>query len=152
MKTNKLISILFMALLVSASGCIRCGGMRSEQPAPVTFYFVDTEGRDPFYASGKNFHIDSLRLTLENEPFNYLFAGKDETLDKLIFETYPVLYNKSRVRMLLHLNSLNTDTLDIAYTVRRGDCYTDYNYSAFYLNGKELQPNPENGYLPLPVF
>lgn len=152
MKTNKLVCLLFLTLLLYASGCSPCATMRPEPPAPVSFYLVDSTGNNAFLATDKGLHPDSIRLSLDDEPFNYLFTGRDEALNNLIFETYPVIYTKSRVRLLLHLNSLNTDTLDIAYTISKGKCYTDYTYSAFYFNGKELKRHPDTGYLQLTVL
>lgn len=152
MKTNIIVNLLFLPLLLYAVGCSPCATMRPEPPAPVSFYLVDSTGNSAFLATEKALHPDSIRLTLDDEPFDYLFTGKDEALNNLIFETYPVLYTKSRVRLLLYLNSLNTDTLDIAYTISKGKCYTDYTYSAFYFNGKELKRNPDSGYLQLTVL
>ncbi|PKV75388.1 hypothetical protein [Pontibacter ramchanderi] len=126
--------------------------MRSEPPAPVSFYLVDASGSSPFSNPSTGLHPDSVQLILDGEPFNYLFTGTDEKVNHLIFETYPVIYTKSRVRMLLQISSHNTDTLDIAYTVNRGKCYTDYTYSGFYFNGKELKRQPETGYLQLQVL
>lgn len=152
MKTNKTVKLLFLPFLFYASACSPCATMRPEPPAPVSFYLVDGEGKNPFQNGNHGLHPDSLRLTLDNEPFNYLFTGRDEALNNLVFETYPVIYTKSRVRMLLHLNSFNTDTLDIAYTISKGKCYTDYTYSAFYFNGKELKRHPDTGHLQLTVL
>lgn len=151
MKTDKLI-LLPLLLALFALSCSPCATMRPDPPAPVAFYLVDASGKNAFLNPDTGVHPDSLQLTLDNEPFNYLFTGTDETLGNTVFETYPVIYTKSRVRMLLRLNSQNTDTLDIAYTVSRGKCYTDYAYSAFYFNGKELKRNPDTGYLQLQVL
>src|SRR5690606_4606407 len=123
-----------------------------EPPAPVSFYLVDAAGKSVFTSNIAGIHPDSVQLSLDGEPFNYLFTGTDETVNNLVFETYPVIYTKSRVRMLLRLNSHNTDTLDIAYTVNRGKCYTDYTYAAFYFNGKELKRQEDTGYLQLQVL
>lgn len=81
-----------------------------------------------------------------------MFTGTDEAVGTLVFETYPVIYSKSRVRLLLHLNSQNTDTLDIAYSVNRGKCHTDYTYASFHFNGKELKRQPGTNYLQLHVL
>lgn len=152
MKTNRTIACIVLSLLLGASACSPCATMRSDPPAPVSFYLVDASGSSPFNNPSAGMHPDSIQLILDGEPFNYLFTGTDEKVNNLIFETYPVMYTKSRVRMLLRLNSQNTDTLDIAYTVSRGKCYTDYTYSAFYFNGKELKRQPDTGYLQLQVL
>lgn len=152
MKANKSITLLSLLFLLQGVACTPCATMRPDPPAPVSFYLVDASGNNPFSIPETGIHPDSLQLTLDNEPFNYLFTGMDESLGNMVFETYPVIYNKSRVRMLLRLNSLNTDTLDISYTVSRSKCYTDYTYSAFYFNGKELKRHPETGYLQLQVL
>lgn len=152
MKTKRSIASFALLLLLSATACTPCATMRSDPPAPVAFYLVDASGSSPFTDPDTGIHPDSIQLTLDGEPFNYLFTGTDEKVNNLIFETYPVMYTKSRVRMLLRLNNLNTDTLDIAYTVNRGKCYTDYTYSAFYFNGKELKRQPDTGYLQLQVL
>jgi hypothetical protein len=152
MKSNKFITQLLLLPLLFGIACSPCATLRPDPPAPVSFYLVDAAGNSAFLSSDIGIHPDSLQLTLDNEPFNYLFTGVDESIGNMVFETYPVIYNKSRVRLLLHLNSLNTDTLDIAYTVSRGKCYTDYTYSAFYFNGKELKRHPETGYLQLQVL
>ena len=151
MKTNLITAFVLIPLILSAVSCSPCATMRSDPPAPVSFYLVDASGSNPFNNPNAGLHPDSIQLILDGEPFNYLFTGTDEAVNNLIFETYPVIYTKSRVRMLLQLSSQNTDTLDIAYTVSRGKCYTDYTYSAFYFNGKELQRQPETGYLQLQV-
>ncbi|MCP2044545.1 hypothetical protein [Pontibacter sp. HSC-36F09] len=152
MKTNHTIACILLSLLLSAAACSPCATMRSDPPAPVSFYLVDASGSSAFNNPGAGMHPDSIQLMLDGEPFNYLFTGTDEKVNNLVFETYPVIYTKSRVRMLLQINSQNTDTLDIAYTVSRGKCYTDYTYSAFYFNGKELKRQPETGYLQLQVL
>lgn len=144
--------MLLMPLVLYTSGCSPCVTLRADPPAPVAFYLVDDKGNNIFLASDKGYHPDSLRLTLDSEPYDYLFTGRDEALNNFIFETYPVLYTKTRVRMLLHLNSSDSDTLDIAYSVNRGKCYTDYTYSTFYFNGQEVKRHPETGYLRLQVL
>lgn len=152
MKANRFSTWLLVLPLLYGSACTPCATLRSEPPAPVSFYLVDAAGRSVFTSPTAGLHPDSVQLSLDGEPFNYLFTGTDDALNNLVFETYPVIYTKSRVRMLLRLNSQNTDTLDIAYTVNRGKCYTDYAYSAFYFNGKELKRQPETGYLQLQVL
>ncbi|SIQ97142.1 hypothetical protein [Pontibacter lucknowensis] len=152
MKTSRTLTLFALVLLLGTSACTPCATMRSDPPAPVSFYLVDASGSSPFNNPAAGIHPDSIQLILDGEPFNYLFTGTDETVNNLIFETYPVMYTKSRVRMLLRFNNLNTDTLDIAYTVNRGKCYTDYTYSAFYFNGKELKRQPDTGYLQLQVL
>ncbi|MBD1396256.1 hypothetical protein H9Q13_03680 [Pontibacter sp. JH31] len=152
MNTNRILYLLLLTLLLYASGCSPCATLRPEPPAPVAFYLVDSAGNNAFAVAENGLHPDSLHLSLENEPFSYLFTGRDEAIGNIVFETYPVIYTKSRVRLLLHLNSSNTDTLDIAYTISRGKCYTDYTYTAFFFNGKELKRHPDTGYLQLTVL
>jgi hypothetical protein len=152
MKTNKKVLYILLLPLLYATGCSPCATMRPESPSPVAFYIVDAAGNNPYASNTSPYHPDSLQFSLDGEPFTYIFSGTDESIGNLVFETYPVIYNKSRVRMLLHLNSENTDTLDISYTVNRGKCYTDYTYSAFHFNGKELKRHPETGYLQLQVL
>jgi hypothetical protein len=152
MKANRFLNWLLALPLLYGMACTPCATLRSEPPAPVSFYLVDAAGKSVFANHGDGLHPDSVQLSLDGEPFTYLFTGTDEKINNLIFETYPVIYNKSRVRMLLHLSSQNTDTLDIAYTVNRGKCYTDYTYGAFYFNGKELKRQPDTGYLQLQVL
>ncbi|MHC2992615.1 hypothetical protein OB13_13875 [Pontibacter sp. HJ8] len=149
MKANKFILAIFIPALFLTAGCKECGTIQPEPPSPVTFYIVDQHGRNPFASAGTGYHPDSLRFTLENEPYTYLFSGRDEGLDNIVFETYPVIYDQSGVRMLLHYNKENTDTLDIAYTVTKSQCFTNYSYTSFRYNGKELQRHPVTGHLQL---
>ena len=149
MKANHLITAILIPLAIVSSSCSECASARPEPPAPVTFYIVDAQGNSPFAAPTPDYHPDSLRLTLENEPYTYLFSGMDKQLNNILFETYPVMYDKTKVRLLLHFNHENTDTLDITYSVTKARCYTQYSYTSFRFNGRELQPNPENGYLQL---
>lgn len=149
MKTYKLFLTIILPALFLAAGCKECGTVQPEPPAPVTFYIVDQYGKNPFSSASTGYHSDSLRFTLENEPYTYLFSGRDEGLDNIVFETYPVIYDQTGVRMLLHYNKENTDTLDIAYTVTKSQCYTNYSYTSFRYNGKELHRNPVTGHLQL---
>jgi hypothetical protein len=149
MKASKFILNIFIPVALLSAGCSDCDATRPEPPAPVTFYIVDAQGNNPFAAATADYHPDSLRFTLENEPYTYLFSGMDKGLNNILFETYPVMYDKSKVRLLLHFNQENTDTLDIAYSVTKAQCYTNYSYTSFRYNGRELQPHPETGHLQL---
>ncbi len=140
---------MIIPLAASVTGCNRCVTTRPETPAPLSFYLVDERGNSLYSASNAQYHPDSLRLTLDQEPFTYLFSGRDESLDNIVFETYPVMYHKKSVRLMLHHRKKNTDTLDISYSLKRTPCFTNYSYTSIYYNGKKIEPDPTTGHLQL---
>lgn len=151
MKTNKLFLAILIPGLFLTSGCNRCVTSRPEPPAPLSFYLVDEQGNSLYASASAQYHPDSLSLTLDNEPFTYIFSGRDESLDNVVFETYPVMYHKNGVRLMLHHSKENVDTLDITYSLKRTPCFTNYSYNTIYYNGKKIEPHPTTGHLQLPL-
>ncbi|MFD2244762.1 hypothetical protein [Pontibacter ruber] len=149
MKANNVLVLLLLSLLALAQGCKQCTSVQPDPPAPVVFYFVDQQGQSLTSLQNPILHPDSIRFTLEHEPFDYLFKTPDESLNTVLYETYPVLYTKSTVNLLIHYSKEDTDTLTVGYKVNKQECYTDFTYTSYRFNGEEVRPIPGSGYLKL---
>ena len=140
----KILSITTACLLL-VSSCDKC----SDDPppiAPVSFYFVNRQGVNLVKESNAPYHPDSIRITLQNKPI--LFQKEyDSQTDGYKFSVFTMGDESGGNLFLIHLNQVDTDSLEVLFNIRASECFSVPEYTVFFFNGKQIFAKPQSATL-----
>ncbi|KAA0989076.1 hypothetical protein [Dyadobacter aurulentus] len=146
-----LIAFALLSIFLLA-GCDPCSDTVDRIASQTSVYLkiVDQNGTSLVDSLKGPYYPDSVKVTT-TETANTLFGPARAPLDTsdFLFELHPPLNASLRSVVLLHLNQNDTDTLQFDYDLITHKCGSYYQFSTFWLNGKEIALTKPYGILVL---
>jgi|GEM_PF-4659312 len=140
---------LVIVLVYLTQGCNNNRCSNDPPPiAPVTFYLTDQTGKNLIDREQSLFHPDSIQILLNDQSFPF-DKEYDQSLKGYKFMIYPGTTSKPGDLFFIYLNRSDTDSLEVLYRVRQGECFPIIEYSAFFYNRREIYPNNQPNLLRL---
>jgi hypothetical protein len=137
MKTALFLLTSSIGLLSTA--CDKCSDVDPPSNA-LSFFLVSLTGQNLIGRSSPQYHPDSLRITFQGRPFDFSVPGEPLSGGGNVVTLNPagIFDGKSDARLFIRLNSTDTDTIDITYSIEKGKCSDIFQYNSVFYNGRRM--------------
>jgi hypothetical protein len=140
------ILVSLLALIIAFLACDKCSdtGDAAITP-PIRFSIVNREGKNLVDTTQSYYSADSIRLfDLEEKEWIVLNKEFVSTVGGFVFAADFQKNISGKSSMILHLNSEDSDTLNVSYRQTDNKCFVVYEYTRFQYKGQDLQKSPRN--------
>lgn len=127
-----------MLTAITLAGCNRCDDVDPPNSS-LAFLLVSPTSQNLIGRSTSQYHPDSIRISYQGVAADFTVYNESVAGPGSVVELRPVGFDgKSDARLFIRLNRMDTDTLDITYTIKESKCFDVFRYNSVFYNGLRM--------------
>lgn len=150
MKTDirRLLLMMVVAMGLAVTGCEDCSDTDPPITSPIRFAIVDAAGNNLVDTINSRYVPDSIKLFDVHLKTDIVMAREYNSIVKgYVFTADCKKGDSGASALILRLDQHDSDTIQVWYQRHQSRCFTTYNYTDFYHNGKKLSQTPQTAVL-----